>query len=91
MKIKKYFPENRYEKESFFKSFLIYFFSIVVLIMTIFYFQYQNIISEKKYSLFLEMKNFSLTFKGKKFKLYIVSIKEAKNIYYELLENKKEF
>jgi len=85
MKIRNIFPQNKYEKESFLKAFFIYFFSIVFLISIIFYFEYKNLISEKKNSLFLEIKNYSLTFEGEKFKLDLVSIKEAKKRYYELL------
>lgn len=37
------------------------------------------------------MKNFSLTFEGEKFKLDLISFKENKRKYYELLENEKQF
>ena len=90
MKIK--FFKNKYEKESFFKAFLLYFFSITTLIFIIFYFHYKNIMFEQKQLLFLEMKNFALSFKGEKFKLDLFSLKKNKKVpFYELLENDKEF
>ncbi len=91
MKIKHFLPQNKYEKESFLKAFFIYFISISFLISIIFYFEYKNLLTEKKYALFLEMKNYSLTFEGEKFKLDLVPSNEAKQKYYELLENEREF
>ena len=91
MKIKHLLPQNKYEKESFLKAFFIYFISISFLISVIFYFEYKSLLIEKKYALFLEMKNYSLTFEGKKFKLDLVLAEETKRRYYELLENEREF
>ncbi len=90
MKIKLF--NNKYEKESFIKSFILYFFTITTLILIIFYFHYKSIYLEQKQLLFLEMKNFSLTFKGDKFQLDLVTLKENQKVpFYELLESKEEF
>jgi len=77
--------KNRYEKESFLKSFLLFFISMFVFVSLLFIFYCKNLKQEKLYSLYLEMKNFSLTLKGDKFETELVSLKE-KN-FYELLEN----
>ncbi|HHG74517.1 MAG TPA: HAMP domain-containing histidine kinase [Persephonella sp.] len=79
------FLKNRYEKESFLKSFLLFFISMFIFISLLFIFYYKNLKQEKLYSLYLEMKNYSLTLKGDKFETEIVSPKKTK--FYELLEN----
>lgn len=89
--IKKFF-KNKYEKESFLKAFLLYVFSITALVLVIFYFHYRSIVLEQKQLLFLEMKNFALSFKGEKFALDLFSLRDTKKVpFYELLENDKEF
>ncbi|SNZ09591.1 two-component system, OmpR family, sensor kinase [Persephonella hydrogeniphila] len=80
---------NRYEKESFIKSFLLFFLSIFLLISVVFLFYAQNLKQEKLYSLFLEMKNYSLSLKGKKFETELVSGKKSR--VYELLEDGKYY
>ena len=92
MKIKVKFFKSKYEKEAFFKAFLLYFISIISLVFVIFYFHYKSIYLEQKQLLFLEMKNFALSFKGEKFSLDLVSINPGDNLpFYELEENDKEF
>jgi len=81
--------KNRYERESFIKSFFLFFISIFLLISVIFVFYIQNLKQEKLYSLFLEMKNYSLSLKGKKFKTELVTGKN--NRFYELLEDEKHY
>ncbi len=77
--------QNRYERESFLKSFLLFFLSMFVFVSLLFVFYYKNLKQEKLYSLYLEMKNYSLTLKGDKFETELVPLKEKK--FYELLEN----
>jgi two-component system OmpR family sensor kinase len=76
--------KNKYEKEAFLKAFSLYFVSITILVLVIFYFHYKSLLLEQKQLLFLEMKNFALTFEGEKFKLDLVPLKKGQKLpYYE--------
>ncbi len=77
---------TKYEKESFIKSFLLFFFSIEVLLFTIAYLYYQNQKSELKNKIFLEMKNYSFNFEGEKFSIDIIKKPEDKS-FYQLYED----
>ncbi len=83
--------KNKYEKEAFIKAFFIYFISIFILVTIIFYFYYRDLYFSEKYKLFLQMKNYSLSFKGKKFKIDLVKYPDNKLKLYELLETKESF
>ncbi len=81
--------KTRYERESFLKSFLLFFLSIEFLISVILYFHYRELVHRFKDNIFLEMKNFSYTFEGKKFKVDLE--KKDKKSFYQLYEDKNSF
>jgi two-component system OmpR family sensor kinase len=87
---KKLLFKNKHEKESLTKSFFLFFLSIETLISIIFYLNYQNLIFQKKQEVFLKLKNYSYTLKGKEFKIEIFP-KTKNQKFYELKENQKEF
>ncbi len=87
---KNFLFKNKHEKESLIKSFLLFFFSIEILISIIFYLNYQSLIFQKKQEIFLKLKNYSYTLKGEEFKIEIIS-KNKNQKFYELEENNKEF
>ncbi len=82
--------KTRYERESFLKSFLLFFLSIEFLISVILYFHYRELVHRFKDNIFLEMKNFSYTFEGKKFKVDLEK-KDEKKGFYQLYEDKNSF
>ena len=76
-----------FNKESFFKSFILFFLIIEVFLVIIFY-NYSNIEQNHlKNNIFLQMKNYSYTFNSDKFDIDIISHKDQK--LYELQEDKK--
>ena len=85
--IKKVFPETKYEKEALLKAFLLFFLSIETLLSIIFFLYYKNKITELKNEIFLEMKNYSYTFEGNKFKVDILENVNDKS-FYQLYEDK---
>ena len=81
--------KTRYERESFLKSFLLFFLSIEFLVSVILYFHYRELVHSYKDNIFLEMKNYSYTFEGNKFKVEL----EEKNkgmAFYQLYEDNDE-
>jgi two-component system OmpR family sensor kinase len=79
--------KTKYEKESFLKSFFLFFLSIEFLVSVILFFHYKELAHSFKDSIFLEMKNYSYTFEGKDFKLELVEKEKNKN-FYQLYEDK---
>ena len=76
----------KYNKESFFKSFIL-FFTIIEIFLIIILYNYSNIEKEHlKDNIFLQMKNYSYNFSGDKFDIDIVSHTNQK--LYELQESK---
>ena len=64
---------RRHERESFVKSFLIFFASLEILLGVIAFSYYHDRVHGIKEKLFLEMKNYSFTLEGKRFDVVIVS------------------
>ncbi|MBK3332164.1 HAMP domain-containing histidine kinase [Persephonella atlantica] len=84
--IKKLFSYTRYEKESFIKSFLLFFLSMETLfaIITVLYFLNQT--SDLKNEIFLKLKNYSYVLKGNDYKVELSP--HSKNInFYQLYED----
>ncbi len=81
-------PRTSYERESFLKSFLLFFLTIESLLVVVIYLLYQNEVSGLKTKIFLQLKNFSYTFKGEDFKIDLVQAQKGKNTY-ELYEGKE--
>ncbi len=84
--IKKLIPETRYERESLLKSFFLFFISIELLLGIIAYLFFLNRVSHLKNEIFLEMKNYSYTFKGEKFKVTLVNNIDNRS-FYQLYED----
>ena len=83
-------PATRYEKEALIKAFLLLFISLEVLLIIILYLYYQNQVIRLKNEIFLELKNYSYTLKGKDFKVDIVP--NSPDIkFYQLYNSDKEF
>ncbi len=76
------------EKEALLKSFLLFFLVMEIFLLFIFY-HYNKIEKEHlKENIFLEMKNYSLTFDNNRFEIDIVPYSKNTTLY-ELLEDKK--
>ncbi|NPB07787.1 MAG: HAMP domain-containing histidine kinase [Aquificae bacterium] len=86
--IRKLFPRTSYEKESFLKAFLLFFLLTELLLGVIFFLLFRSEVSSLRYTLFLEMKNYSYTFEGEKFRIDIVPAKGTPR-FYELLEDER--
>ncbi len=85
---KGFLPKTPYERESLLKSFLLFFLTIEVLLALVFFLLYRNELINLKQSLFLEMKNYSYTFEGEKFRIDIVPLAEyGDRGFYELYED----
>ena len=82
--------KDKFEKESFLKAFILFFSSMFLLIGTNFIFHLKTVYEKEKNFLFLDMKNFSYSFKGEKYDISLVTNVNKKDIY-ELKENKEEF
>ena len=82
--------KTKSEKEAFLKTFLLFFFSIEFLMSVILFLQYKQLIHSLKDSLYLEMKNYSYTFEGKKFRVEL-SMKTGDKQFYQLHEDDKSF
>ncbi len=78
--------KTKYEKESFLKTFLLFFISIEFLVSIILYFHYKELVHSFKDSLFLEMKNYSYTFEGKNFNVALAK-KDKNKAFYQLYED----
>lgn len=84
--IRKHLPKTAYERESLLKSFLLFFLTIEVLLGVISFLVYRIEMTDLKERIFLEMKNYSYTFKGEKFRVDVVPAKVYGNRFYELIE-----
>ncbi len=82
--------KTRYEKEAFLKSFLLFFLSIEFLVSVILYFHYSELIHSFKDKISLEMKNYSYTFEGDRFKVDLEK-KNPDRAFYQLYEDNDEF
>ncbi len=87
--IKDFLPKTSYESESFFKGFILFFVTIELLLGTVTFLLYRIEVLNLKNRIFLEMKNYSYTFEGKKFEIELVSLEESKEGFYELLDTEK--
>ncbi|WP_457639661.1 sensor histidine kinase [Persephonella sp.] len=79
--IKKVLPQTRYEKEALIKSFLLFFTSIELLLLTTTYLYYKNQEIQLKNQIFLELKNYSYVLKGREFPVDIEEKKEGIQFY----------
>ena len=86
--IRKLIPKTSYERESLLKAFVLFFLSMEVLLGAIAYLFYERSVQELKEKIFLELKNYSYTFEGERFKLDIVESEKPLPVY-ELLEDKE--
>ncbi|NPB08018.1 MAG: HAMP domain-containing histidine kinase [Aquificae bacterium] len=86
----KLLPRNRYERESFLKAFLLFFVVLELSFLAIFGLIYLMEKENRKYTLFLELKNYSLTFEGDKFPIDIVPRRRGFPPY-ELLEDEESY
>jgi len=86
--IKNIIPQTKYEKESFVKSFLLFFLSIEILLGVIAYLFFKNEVAQLKNQIYLEMKNYSYLFKGDKFDLKLLENVDNKS-FYQLYEDEK--
>ena len=84
--ISKILPKNQYEKEAIIKAFLIFFMTIELLVSVIFILLIRIEIDHQKHNIFLELVNYSYTFKGEKYKLELVEV-EKPNHFYHLMED----
>jgi len=75
-----------FEKESFLKSFTLYFVTIEILVAFLLHHNYREDVGTRKQQLFLEMKNFNFNFEGEKFKIDFVEKKPGAHLL-ELREN----
>ncbi len=80
--------KTSFERESFFKSFFLFFFSLELLFSSILFLHYKNLVHSYKDKLFLEMKNYSYTFEGEKFNIELVPKKKSIQ-FYQLYEDDK--
>ncbi|MDH5465738.1 MAG: hypothetical protein OEW60_08880, partial [Thiovulaceae bacterium] len=78
------------ELESLFKSFLLFFITIELLMSVIVYFYYKDQISYQEDKIFLQMKNFNYTLKGEKFNVDLVN-KESHMQTFVLKKNESAF
>ena len=86
--IKKFLPKNVYEKEALLKAFLIFFLTIETLVGVIFLLLVKISVEDKKQSIFLELVNYSYTFRGKDFKVELYKVKSGKE-FYKLKEDER--
>ena len=84
--IRRLLPRTSYERESLLKAFLLFFVTIEVLLAAISFLIYKIEMINLRERIFLEMKNYSYTFEGKKFEINVVPAKIYGNRFYELLE-----
>jgi two-component system, OmpR family, sensor kinase len=81
---------NNRERESFIKSFIIFYLVTQVLVLIIAFLYYSNEVRNKKESLFLQMQNYSLTLDGNQFTVDIAT-KSTQYRTYTLYEEKNLF
>ncbi|WP_457600121.1 sensor histidine kinase [Hydrogenivirga sp.] len=84
--IRKLLPRTAYEKESLFKGFVLFFLTMELFLGVISLMLYRLEVSALKNRLFLELKNYSYTFEGERFRVDIVAAQEDSR-FYELLED----
>ena len=86
--IKDLLPKTSYERESLLKGFLLFFLTVEVLLgaVSLLIFRIETI--NLKNRIYLELKNFSYTFEGERFKIEVVPLKEGDK-FYELFEEEK--
>ena len=86
--IKGLLPKTSYERESLLKGFLLFFLTVEVLLgaISLLIFRIETI--NLKNRIYLELKNFSYTFEGERFKIEVVPLKEGDK-FYELFEEEK--
>ena len=80
-------PRTSYERESFVKGFFLFFLSMEFFLIITGYLYYTKGVTDLKNSIFLELKNFSYTFEGERFRIDLVSGENLK--FYELSEDEK--
>ncbi len=84
--IRDFVPKTSYEKEALIKSFFLFFLTIEILLGAIFFLVYKIEMADLKEKIFLEMKNYSYTFKGEKFRVEVAPARVYGNKFYELIE-----
>ncbi len=86
--IKSLLPKNSYEKEAFIKAFFLFFTTTEILLAVIFLLLVRIEIDHRKHGIFLELVNYSYTFKGDKYKLELVDVNNSIN-FYRLMEGEE--
>jgi len=86
--IRRLIPKTSYEREALLKSFLLFFITIELFLGAVAYLKYRGELADFRSSLFLEMKNFSYTFEGEKFKIDVVPL-TGNERFYELIEDEE--
>jgi two-component system OmpR family sensor kinase len=85
--IRKHLPRTAYEREALLKGFALFFLSMEFFLILVAYLYYQKGLTDLKNSVFLELKNFSYTFEGERFRIDLVSGGDLK--FYELMEDEE--
>ncbi|NPA57910.1 MAG: HAMP domain-containing histidine kinase [Aquificae bacterium] len=70
--IKEIVPQTRYEREAILKAFSLFFISINILLLAVGFLYYKNKVIQLENEIFLKLKNYSYTFKGKEYQLEVV-------------------
>ena len=88
--IRDLFPRTSYEREALLKALLLFFVTMEVLLVLVFYLSFRGSLSDLKEKIFLELKNYSYTFEGEEFSIDIVPV-EKETKFYELFEGEEGF
>jgi two-component system OmpR family sensor kinase len=86
--IRKFLPKTSHERESFLKGFVLFFLTMELFLVAISYLLYANGVKELKDRIFLELKNYSYTFEGERFRIDVVPLKDSTK-FYELFEGEE--
>jgi len=86
----KLLPSNPYERESFLKAFVLFFLVLELSFLAIFFLVFLMERENEKYTLFLELKNYSLTFEDDRFPIDVVPRRKGYPPY-ELLEDEESY
>ncbi|MDQ7038912.1 MAG: HAMP domain-containing sensor histidine kinase [Aquificota bacterium] len=85
--IRRFIPKTAYERESLVKGFLLFFLSMEFFLVLTGYLYYAKGVVDLRSSIFLELKNFSYTFEGERFRIDLVSGEDL--TFYELFEDRE--
>ncbi len=88
--IKDLLPKTSYEKEALLKGLILFFVTMEIFLVLVFYLSFRGSLSDLKEKIFLELKNYSYTFEGEEFSIDIVPV-EKETRFYELFEGEEGF